>query len=80
MKAYYFYRILFDQKRLLSYMLKCIFPLSRYAGDWEEVVGRMGRWIDFKNDYKSMYPWYMESIWWVFKQLFDKGLIYKGFR
>ena len=40
----------------------------------------MGRWIDFKNDYKSMYPWFMESIWWVFKQIYDKGLIYQGFR
>ena len=38
----------------------------------------MGRWIDFKNDYKTLYPWYMESIWWVFRQLHDKGLIYKG--
>ena len=38
------------------------------------------RWIDFKNDYKTLYPWYMETIWWVFKQLWDKGLIYKGFR
>ena len=38
----------------------------------------MGRWIDFKNDYKTLYPWYMESIWWVFRQLWDKGLIYKG--
>ncbi len=41
---------------------------------------RLGRWIDFKNDYKTMYPWYMESIWWIFKQLFDKGLVYKGFK
>ena len=41
---------------------------------------RLGRWIDFKNDYKSMYPWYMESIWWVFKQLYTKGLVYKGFK
>ena len=40
----------------------------------------MGRWIDFKNDYKTMYPWYMESIWWVFKQLYDKGLVYKCFK
>lgn len=41
---------------------------------------RLGRWIDFKNDYKTMYPWYMESIWWIFKQMFDKGLVYKGFK
>jgi isoleucyl-tRNA synthetase len=52
----------------------------RYSSEWEKVIGRMGRWIDFKNDYKSMYPWFMESIWWVFKQIYDKGLIYQGFR
>ena len=43
-------------------------------------MGRMGRWIDFQNDYKTLYPWYMESLWWVFRQLWDKGLIYQGFR
>ena len=41
---------------------------------------RLGRWIDFKNDYKTMYPWFMESIWWIFKQLYNKGLVYKGFK
>ena len=41
---------------------------------------RLGRWIDFKNDYKTLYPSFMESVWWVFRQLWDKGLIYKGFR
>lgn len=35
---------------------------------------------DFENDYKTLYPWFMESIWWVFKQLFDKGLVYRGFK
>lgn len=33
---------------------------------------------DFKNDYKTLYPWYMESIWWVFSELWNKGLVYKG--
>uniref|UniRef100_A0AAR2K0M0 Isoleucine--tRNA ligase, cytoplasmic n=1 Tax=Pygocentrus nattereri TaxID=42514 RepID=A0AAR2K0M0_PYGNA len=41
-------------------------------------VMRMGRWIDFKNDYKTLYPWFMETVWWVFKQLYDKGLVYRG--
>lgn len=41
---------------------------------------RMGRWIDFKNDYKTMYSTFMESVWWVFKQLFEKGMVYKGFK
>ena len=39
---------------------------------------RIGRWIDFDDDYKTMDTWYMESVWWVFKQLWDKGLIYQG--
>jgi isoleucyl-tRNA synthetase len=40
----------------------------------------MGRWIDFKNDYKTLYPWFMESVWWVFQELYKKGLVYKGFK
>jgi isoleucyl-tRNA synthetase len=41
---------------------------------------RLGRWIDFKNDYKTLEPWYMESVWWVFKTLFEKGLVYRSFK
>ncbi|GAB1298166.1 Isoleucine--tRNA ligase, cytoplasmic [Apodemus speciosus] len=41
-------------------------------------VTRLGRWIDFDNDYKTLYPQFMESVWWVFKQLYDKGLVYRG--
>ena len=63
-----------------AYNGECRKIVTRYASEWEMIVGRMGRWIDFKNDYKSLYPWYMESIWWVFKQIYDKGLIYQGFR
>ncbi len=44
------------------------------------IVTRMGRWVDFDNDYKTMDPAFMESVWWVFKQLWDKGLIYEGNR
>ena len=40
----------------------------------------MGRWVDFDHDYKTMDPDYMESIWWVFKSLWDKGLIYEGYK
>ncbi|XP_076447900.1 isoleucine--tRNA ligase, cytoplasmic-like [Babylonia areolata] len=63
-----------------AYNDECRKIVSRYCGDWEEIVSRLGRWIDFKNDYKSMYPWYMESIWWVFKQLYNKGLVYRGYK
>jgi len=50
----------------------------RFSGDWEAVIGRFGRWIDFKNDYKTMDCKYMESVWWTFKQMHDKGLVYRG--
>ncbi|XP_060085372.1 isoleucine--tRNA ligase-like [Ylistrum balloti] len=52
----------------------------RYAEEWEKVISRMGRWVDFKNDYKTMNISFMESVWWVFKSLYDKGLIYRGFK
>lgn len=39
--------------------------VTRYCREWETVVTRLGRWIDFRNDYKTMEPWYMESVWCV---------------
>ena len=51
-----------------------------FLGEWRDVVTRLGRWIDFDNDYKTLYPWFMESVWWVFKELFAKGLVYKGYK
>ncbi|XP_044012686.1 isoleucine--tRNA ligase, cytoplasmic [Aphidius gifuensis] len=63
---------------IANYNKECRSIVMRYAGEWERVIGRMGRWIDFENDYKTLYPWYMESIWWVFKELFNKGLVYQG--
>jgi isoleucyl-tRNA synthetase len=47
----------------------------RYANEWKRVVRRMARWIDMENDYKTLDLNYMESVWWVCKQLFDKDLI-----
>ena len=52
----------------------------RYTAEWEQIVTRLGRWVDFRNDYKTMDPAYMESIWWVFRAIWDKGLIYEGFK
>ncbi len=49
-----------------------------YADEWETVINRMGRWVDFDNQYRTMDTNYMESVWWVFKELYDKGLIYEG--
>lgn len=52
----------------------------RYTKEWETTVTRLGRWIDFENDYKTMDPNFMESVWWVFGQLFEKGLVYQGYK
>ncbi|KAL3080009.1 hypothetical protein niasHT_034567 [Heterodera trifolii] len=60
------------------YNSKCRSIVMRYAQEWQQTVERMGRWIDFDNDYKTLYPWFMESVWWVFSQLFKKGLVYRG--
>lgn len=62
------------------YNEECRSIVMRYASEWEAIVKRVGRWIDFKNDYKTLDASYMESVWWVFKQLFDKGLVYRGFK
>lgn len=63
-----------------KYNAACRAIVTRYCGEWETTINRLGRWIDFKNDYKTMEPWYMESVWWVFKTIFEKGLVYKSFR
>ena len=57
---------------------KCRSIVLRYTKEWRQIVTRMGRWVDFDNDYKTMDPSYMESIWWVFKSLWDQDLIYEG--
>ncbi len=51
-----------------------------YKEDWEQIIPRTGRWVDMKNHYKTMDATYTESIWWSFKELYDKGLVYKGFK
>jgi len=50
----------------------------RYTGEWRKIIERMGRWVDMDSDYKTMNPEFMESVWWVFKELWNKGLIYEG--
>ncbi len=50
----------------------------RYTEEWRRIVSRMGRWVDFDHDYKTMDADYMETIWWVFKRLYEKGYIFEG--
>lgn len=59
---------------------ECRSIVLRYVSEWEKTVERMGRWVDFKNAYLTMDLSYMESIMWVFRQLWDKGLIYRSFK
>lgn len=63
-----------------TYNAHCRGIVTRYTSEWQTTVNRLGRWIDFENDYKTMNPDFMESVWWVFKQVFDKGLVYQGFK
>lgn len=64
---------------IANYNAECRKIVMRYANEWQYVVSRLGRWIDFEDDYKTLDLPYMESIWWVFKTLYEKGLIYRGF-
>ncbi len=52
----------------------------RYTREWRQVITRIGRWVDFDNDYKTMNPEYMETVWWVFKTLWEKGLVYRDYK
>lgn len=61
-----------------GYNDECRSIVQRYTKEWEKTITRIGRWVDFRNDYKTMEPWYMESVWWVMKQLWDKELVYQG--
>jgi isoleucyl-tRNA synthetase len=58
----------------------CRSKVLQYADDWKTVIRRLGRWADMENSYKTMDLDYMESVWWVFKQLWDKGLVYESYR
>ena len=56
----------------------CRFAILRFDREWEKVVRRIGRWVDFAHSYKTMDLSYMESVWWAFKTLFEKGFVYEG--
>src|ERR1700722_8510004 len=52
----------------------------RYDADWKKIIPRTGRWVDMDNAYLTLNPTYTESIWWSFKTLYEKDLIYQGFK
>ena len=67
-----------QQLGVKGYNDQCRAIVSRYTEEWQSVIERIGRWVDFENQYKTMDVDFMESVWWVFKQLWDKGYIYQG--
>lgn len=67
-----------EQLGVARYNELCREIVMRYSSEWKYIVNRFGRWIDFENDYKTMDTNFMESVWWTFKQIFDKGLVYRG--
>ncbi len=73
-------RIEIEELGVPKFNAACRAGVLRFTSEWEAVVKRMGRWVDFENDYKTMDPTFMESVWWVFRQLWDKQLIYEGYR
>lgn len=69
-----------EEMGLAAFNDYCAKSVLRYAGEWKDYVTRQARWVDFDNGYKTMDLSYMESVIWAFKTLYDKGLIYQGFR
>ena len=58
----------------------CRAIVQRYTSEWRSTITRLGRWVDFDHDYKTMDPWFMESVWWVVQQLWEKDLVYQGLK
>ena len=58
----------------------CRSLVLRYTSEWQDVIQRLGRWVDWNDQYRTMDTDFMESVWWVFKSLWDKDLIYKGYK
>ncbi|KAL8709369.1 MAG: hypothetical protein Q9220_005863 [cf. Caloplaca sp. 1 TL-2023] len=65
---------------LEGYNAECRAIVMKFASEWRRTIDRLGRWIDFDNDYKTMDLSFMESVWWVFKQLYEKDAVYRGYR
>ena len=65
---------------IASFNEECRKIVLRYTSEWKKTVDRIGRWVDFDHTYRTMDRSFMESVWWVFKELWDRGLVYEGFK
>ncbi|MHB1065712.1 MAG: class I tRNA ligase family protein, partial [Georgenia sp.] len=69
-----------DAMGIEAFNQACRDSVLKYTGEWRDYVTRQARWVDFDNDYKTLDVTFMESVIWAFKQLYDKGLAYEGYR
>jgi isoleucyl-tRNA synthetase len=69
-----------EQFGIANFNEECRAIVLRYTSEWKKTVDRMGRWVSFKDTYRTMDVTFMESVWWVFKQLFEQDLVYEGFK
>lgn len=69
-----------EQFGIAKFNEECRSIVFRYAAEWEKIVNRMGRWVDFRATYRTMDKDFMESVWWVFSELYKRGLVYEGYK
>lgn len=69
-----------EQFGIANFNEECRSIVLRYTEEWKKTVERMGRWVDFDKTYHTMDLSFMESVWWVFAQLYKQGLVYEGFK
>lgn len=63
---------------IADYVRECRAAMVKTSTEWEDTIERLGRWVEFEGAYKTMDKEYMESVWWAFKELYEKGKIYEG--
>lgn len=69
-----------EQFGIAKFNEECRSIVMRYSEEWKATVNRMGRWVDFEQTYMTMNPSFMETVWWIFGELWKKGLIYEGYK
>jgi len=69
-----------EQFGIARFNEECRKIVLRYTSEWKQTVLRMGRWVDLENTYRTMDPSFMETVWWVFQQLYKQGLVYEGYK
>lgn len=69
-----------EKMGVTKFNAECRNSVFRYTEEWEKLLKRIGRWVDFEHSYATLDNEYMESIWWVFKQIWEKNMVYQGYK